>query len=152
MGNIVEKAKKFAEERHAGQFRRDGVTPYFRHLLRVVNLSQQNRQIIMCGYEREDRYEILMAVAYLHDIIEDGKATRDELEEMFGVTVAQYVKLLTHNPKKDYFEYIRKIKSFGYGVEIIKLADILDNLSDSPTEKQVKKYSKALKIFLGFEE
>jgi len=152
MDNTIEKAKKFAEERHKGQFRRDGVTPYFEHVRRVAELVSGSKIIkTMRSDGNIEGSDSFVAIAYLHDVVEDGKATYEEIKEQFGFDIYLGVKMLTHDKYADYFNYIKdNVK--GYSIDFIKHADLLDNLSDSPTEKQVKKYSKALKILLGFEE
>ena len=35
---LLQKAYKWAKQGHAGQFRRDGVTPYFSHCEKVASL------------------------------------------------------------------------------------------------------------------
>lgn len=149
--NFYKEVLDFARKKHDGQFRFDGITPYFNHVERVANSLK--------------KYEpALFFVAALHDVIEDGRATEKEVNDFaeyiyqkyrfysFNVSeIREALQQLNHNKSVDYFEYIRAINDrYGYA-RIVKIADILDNLSDSPSPNQVKKYAKALKILLGVE-
>ena len=61
--------------------------------------------------------------------------------------VCHTIELLTKKPGQDYFDYLKAIKANRLATEV-KIADIIDNLSDDPTEKQMKKYVKALAFLL----
>jgi hypothetical protein len=123
---------KFAEQRHEGQFRRDGITPYFMHCIKVASLVESDMQ---------------KAVSYCHDLIEDGRATYEELREL-DEGLAMFVLQLTHKEGQDYFKYIGSINGLA---KIVKIADIVANLSDSPSEKQIQKYYDALIILTNKE-
>ena len=123
-----------ATEWHSGQYRRDGVTPFIVHPSRVA---------ASCG---EDK--LAACVAWLHDVIEDTQATHQLLREA-GVhdRIVNMVVWLTHDPQDTYDEYIDSIAR-GLGnktVAKVKLLDILDNVTDAPTNKQ-KYYDAVLKI------
>jgi len=137
----TEQVKELAHKLHEGHFRRDGVTPYFAHLERVANRVGN-------GDSRND--EIIKQIAYLHDSIEDGRASRFELIR-HGVdpTVIEGVLALTKDKYDDYLEYIKTLEYTHSYIRDIKIADILDNLSDSPSKKQIIKYAKALLILHG---
>ena len=129
----LEEVREFARQCHEGQFRRDGVTPYFNHCEKVASLLED--------FDSK-------AIAYCHDLIEDGKATYDQIEEKFGEYLAGSVFILTHRQDENYFKYLKRIKESSIsGNEVkVKIADIVANLSDSPSEEQVKKYYRALVI------
>lgn len=128
------RARDLAIRSHAGQFRRDGKTPYINHVGDVVKRSNGSAYI--------------SSVAWLHDILEDTKLTEDDLREMgFPEVVVESVSLLTHHPDENYQSYIERIRANRYARQV-KIADILSNLSDDPTPKQVKKYAKALSILI----
>ena len=129
MKYIIEKAREFATKKHSGQYRRDGVTPYIVHPEKVASMFDDN--------------STKKIVALLHDTIEDTDTTYEEISELFGQGIADDVITLTHNWDETYDEYINKVKKSIFCTEI-KIADIVCNLSDNPTEKQIKKYYKTL--------
>jgi (p)ppGpp synthase/HD superfamily hydrolase len=134
-------AKEFAKEKHKNHFRRDGVTPYFNHLEDVASLVK---------HLTHD--EFLIGVAYLHDCVEDLHCDLPDIENEFDSETSRYVDVLTHKKSQNYEKYIKNIKEAGDSFCAIKIADILSNLSDNPTKKQVKKYAEALKVLLGYKE
>lgn len=122
-------ALKIATQAHKGQFRKDGVTPYISHPIRVAQ-------------QFKDDYRKTIAV--LHDVLEDT----DQDLSMFPKKVTDVLKILTK--KGDYFSYIKKISENEIATQI-KIADILDNLADDCfqiPDSQIKKYYKALKILI----
>lgn len=127
----VQIAANIAALAHHGQFRHDGVTPYIIHPGRVASrLKSESAEII--------------ATAWLHDVLEDTGLTRDELVER-GVKpeVAHAVVCLTKMPGEPYENYLRVVKANPIARKV-KIADMLDNLSDSPSERQIRKYAKGL--------
>lgn len=147
MSTQIEKAKAFAQEIHKGHFRRDGVTPYFSHLEAVVkNCNDLLNLNFSAGLYIGNNDDIISA-AWLHDSVEDGKTNLQDIETNFGVGVRILIQLLTHNKGEDYFDYIRRANKFADS-RMIKIADVLANLADSPTQKQLVKYTEALKILI----
>ena len=133
----IELAKKIAFEKHNGQFRRDGVTPYINHPAEVVRLLEKSNA---------SAHEI--AAGWLHDVIEDTGTTLEELTNL-GVSedVLFIVGYLTRLQQESYEDFIKRIYP-SVRASKIKVADIIANLNDDPTPKQVKKYAKALKTLL----
>ena len=132
-------AQEIATLAHKGQFRRDGVTPYIKHPEAVAALVGEMS-------------EFVIDAAWLHDVLEDTEFTEEELLMMHvDSVVVDAVKLLSHKKGEPYLEYIERLFSsdeLHYMVaRRVKLADIITNLSDKPTERQKEKYHKALKIF-----
>jgi len=139
--DIVLGAKKFAQEKHKNQKRKDGVTPYSDHLEGVVNRLKN------LGVTDKD----VLCTAWLHDIIEDTDVTFDQINERFGREIAVMVLSLSKDqniPKKDReMQYINQLKDAPLKTKIIKLCDISANLKDlanapiSKTQKnkQIKK-------------
>ena len=69
---LVERAFAFSEHAHQGQFRKSG-EPYITHPLAVASILSQWR-IDAQG----------LAAALLHDVMEDTKVTKTEIESSFG--------------------------------------------------------------------
>ena len=131
---ILKKTYKWAKKGHAGQFRRDGVTPYFSHCEKVASLLNTEEE---------------KAVAYCHDLLEDNRCSYEDLAYNVSESIANTCELLDKKGLH-YFDYITLLKeSDSKNVIRIKVADIVANLSDNPTEKQIEKYNKALQILIG---
>lgn len=146
--DMVLSAKKFAQEKHKNQKRKDGVTPYSDHLEGVVNRLKN------LGITNKDA----LCAAWLHDTIEATDVTFDQINERFGREVAVIVLSLTKDqniPKKDReVQYINQLREASIQTKIIKLCDISANLKDlsnapiSKTQKnkQVKKILYYLRV------
>lgn len=123
---LVLDAIAFATRQHAGQLRKDNVTPYISHPLRVMTILSTSFGV--------DDPETL-AAAVLHDVIEDTKVDYDDLYEQFGQRVAEYVALLTKDsrlPEETREErYLQGIADGPIEVKLCKLADAYDNVLDS---------------------
>ena len=124
---ISDFAKSFATEKHEGQFRADNATPYITHPVEVDKLVRK--------YEESDNIERLVAVAYLHDVLEETDATYYELVENFGHDIASMVLELTNIEemkneigKHKYLAY--KLNNMTSYALTIKLCDKLHNISD----------------------
>lgn len=145
--NDPSKAEEIATHWHAGQFRRDGVTPYIEHPRKVVRILR-----IMCSrYEGDQGYHWLfnqiLCIGWLHDILEDTPCDLALLKQHFTDTVVSCVEILTKPPTLPYHLFIDRINNFGPSqAGIVKIADITANLTDSPTEVQCDKYFRALAI------
>ena len=80
-------AASFAAKKHRYQKRKgDDAEPYVNHPLEVANL--------LANIGKVDDYDILIA-AVLHDTIEDTETTKEELTELFGAKVSDYVMEVT---------------------------------------------------------
>ncbi|MBV9126760.1 MAG: bifunctional (p)ppGpp synthetase/guanosine-3',5'-bis(diphosphate) 3'-pyrophosphohydrolase [Verrucomicrobia bacterium] len=128
------RAASFAARKHRGQTRADGATPYFSHVARVTLILSH-----VFGVNDADT----LTAAFLHDTIEDTATDYDELEEVFGRTVADYVVALTKNvmlpKKKREAEYEERLVAAPENVKIAKMADIYDNLSDRVNSPKIVK-------------
>jgi len=134
--NIVKLAKQTATSAHAGHFRRDGVTTYITHPENVA------ARVAWLG-------SIYETVAWLHDVIEDTDITLENLKELgFSFEVLLAVSLLTKKKGQSYKDYLESIKSNPVALGV-KSADIMSNLSDSPTARQVDKYTEGMKVLFG---
>lgn len=126
MTTKIERAKLLATNAHSNHFRRDGKTPYINHPAQVV------QTLLNWGITDED----IISAAWLHDTVEDTNLTCEEIEAQIGSIVAGYVWSLTKVKRedKDYDkaeqDYISKISNGPREIKLIKLADIMANLSD----------------------
>lgn len=132
--SMIYAAETFARVCHAGQFRRDGITPYITHPEAVVAmLSGQPDEVI--------------ATAWLHDVMEDSEATHADMEAIgIPANVIEAVATLTKGCESypDYLEFV-KANQFA---RVVKIADMLHNLTSSPSPKQVEKYVNGI-LFLS---
>ena len=126
---LVDLAEVIAKAAHAGQFRRDGVTPYIVHPKAVAD-SLENV-----------RYK---AVAWLHDVLEDTAVSKYDLM-VYGVPadVIEAVEILTKKKNQPYEEYLKVVKE-NVMAKAVKIADMKANLADSPTKNQILKYTQGL--------
>jgi len=123
---LLNKAYVYAMQKHGSQKRASG-DPYFSHPLEVA--------AILTDMHLD---EATIAVALLHDTIEDTTATRQEIDELFGPEMGALVEGLTKLKKLDLVskkaeqaENLRKLLlaiSEDIRVLLVKLADRLHNM------------------------
>ena len=123
---LLNKAYVYAMQKHGHQKRASG-DPYFSHPLEVA--------AILTDMHLD---EATIAVALLHDTIEDTTATRAEIDELFGPDMGKLVEGLTKLKKLDLVskkaeqaENLRKLLlaiSEDVRVLLVKLADRLHNM------------------------
>ncbi len=125
-------AERIATEAHAGQFRRGGVRPYIEHPRAVAG---------RVGDELEAQ-----VVAWLHDVLEDCDVSVSQLREQ-GIPdrCIEAVVLLTKPKGVDYEQYLERVAESPLA-RTVKIADMISNLADNPSEKQLKKYAKGLVV------
>lgn len=120
-----EKALVFAAQKHRGHLRKSTAIPYIAHLLQVAGL------VLEFGGNEEEAI-----AALLHDTVEDGKATLDELRDAFGDSVAQIVEgcsdtTLEHGRKEPWWQrkraYIDRLPTQPESVRLVCAADKLHN-------------------------
>ncbi len=132
---IIKVAENIARKAHQGQFRRDGITPYIVHPERVVSRLSENSEA--------------QAVAWLHDVLEDtGISEKSLLDAGITENIVAAVKVLTKSDGIDYENYLIKVRDNDLARKV-KVEDMLDNLSDSPTKKQIVKYARGLLVLLS---
>lgn len=123
-------AREVAEYAHKGQYRRDGITPYIEHPAKVaLRVKEQGEEAIAC--------------AYLHDVIEDTTITEKMLRLTFPDSVVDAVVVMTKKKGVSYEAYLAGVKANPIARKV-KIADMLANLADAPTDKQIVKYAKGL--------
>lgn len=116
--------------------RRDGCTPYIDHPASVAKWL----------FRKPDDF---IATSWLHDVLEDTVATIETFQE-YGVDqhIIDAVILLSKNLSgMDTMDYLNRIKANGIARQV-KIADMICNLADNPTEDQIKKYIKRLKFLI----
>lgn len=121
------KAISLAARAHQGQTRKDNKTPYMSHVFRV-------QTIIQCCFQIHD--EDILTAAVLHDTIEDTTIDFDDLAEEFGDMIAEWVGALSKDSRLEYDErekkYCAVLENSCWQVQVIKLADVFDNVLDIP--------------------
>lgn len=125
MSDIAYEAMIFARDVHKDQRRKYTNNPYSDHLAEVAG--------IVATVENPNIRGTMVAVAWLHDCMEDQGVSYETLEELFGTVVAQGVFLLSDLEKGNRAE--RKAKSRerlskaqGW-IQTIKCADLISNTS-----------------------
>lgn len=126
--NLVEKAKAFATQKHGEIDHRRKYTnePYINHPAAVVEILKSS----VFGVSDE-----MLAVAWLHDTVEDTNATYNEILDNFGMDVLIGIDWLTdkYTDKKTGNRAVRKMlecRRMIYApnwVKTIKIADLIDN-------------------------
>ncbi len=133
---LTRKAMVVAYNAHMNQFDKAGV-PYIYH---PIHLAEQMETETEC------------IVALLHDVVEDTDITFKDLEKEFPKDSIEALKLLTHDKKVDYMEYIKAIKKNDIAKKV-KIADLIHNSDETRLENitikdisRKEKYKKALDI------
>ena len=145
---LLNKAYVYAMQKHGHQKRASG-DPYFSHPLEVA--------AILTDMHMD---EATIAVALLHDTIEDTTATRAEIDELFGPEIGKLVEGLTKLKKLDLVskkaeqaENLRKLLlaiSEDVRVLLVKLADRLHNmrtLDHVPEAKRLRIAEETMEIY-----
>ena len=145
---LIRKAFDLAVEAHSEQRRKTG-EPYIYHPIAVAKIVAD--EIGLGG--------TAIAAALLHDVVEDTDFTVEDIEQLFGETVARIVNGLTKisNLKKDNASiqaenYRKMLLTLNDDVRVIliKIADRLHNMqtmSSMPNHKQLLKSSETLFIY-----
>lgn len=126
---FVGRALAFALEKHAGQKRKGRDIPYASHPVRVAGLVLEH------GGDAAQ-----LAIALLHDVIEDCGVSEAELETRFGGEVARAVRALsdvlegdTPDRKSPWRErktrFVARLAEVDARARLVAACDKLDNLS-----------------------
>jgi (p)ppGpp synthase/HD superfamily hydrolase len=98
----------------------------------------------------------MLITALLHDTIEDTTTDFDDLAERFGNEIAQWVAYLSKDKRLQEDEreqaYIAGLKKAPWQVQICKLADLYDNLTDLPRQPADKQARSLKRYEQYFEE
>ena len=145
---LIHRAVEYADAKHCHQKRKDG-SPYIIHPLAVAEI------VVEMGLDTD-----AVLGALLHDCIEDTDASHEEIEKLFGTSVAELVEGVTKLTRTDFtsteeaqMENLRKMfmaMSKDIRVVLIKIADRLHNMRTmqyQTPEKQVKKCRETMDIY-----
>lgn len=138
--NIITKAARYAKRAHTGQFRKYNGTPYWLHPARVAGL--------VSAFTDDER---VIAVAWLHDVIEDTDLTYMNIDLDFGEFIATRVQVLTklkpqefnrdqrnaaYNRQLRWSQHVWNVTRPGEiaPTTLVKLADRYDNLREMDYE------------------
>ena len=137
---LIDRAVAYADAKHEHQKRKDG-SPYIIHPLAVAEI------VCEMGLDID-----AILGALLHDCFEDTDASHDDIEKIFGQTVAELVEGVTKLTKANFstteqaqMENLRKMfmaMSKDIRVVLIKIADRLHNMRtmqyQSPAKQLIK--------------
>ena len=145
---LIDRAVEYANAKHQYQKRKDG-SPYIIHPLAVAEVVAE------IGLDMD-----AILGALLHDCIEDTDASHEEIEKIFGATVAELVEGVTKLTRTDFttseqaqMESLRKMfmaMSKDIRVVLIKIADRLHNMRTMQYQtpaKQIKKCRETMDIY-----
>ena len=138
MQQEIKKAWQIAKEVHKDQ-KRFNHQPYINHVKEVVKILKE------LGFAYEPN---IIIPAILHDTVEDGGFKYQKIiGREFTDDIALRVYLLTHYSEFSYEKYIERMLHVKDCV-IIKIADMLQNLTETPKERQKEKYRKAFPMLI----
>ncbi len=145
---LINKAVDYASAKHQAQKRKDG-SPYIIHPLAVAQIVAE------MGLDCD-----AVLGALLHDCIEDTDASHEDIERIFGSTVAELVEGVTKLTRANFstseqaqMENLRKMfmaMSKDIRVVLIKIADRLHNMRTmqyQTPEKQLKKCRETMDVY-----
>ena len=128
--------------------------PYIAHItcvaMEVINACEKSSL-------DEEKANLAISCALLHDVIEDANITYDELYMKFGEKVANGVEALTKDKtiaskQEQMKDSIERLLTQPYEVQMVKLADRITNLGIPPKHwdnDKIKKYQKEASLILS---
>ena len=145
---LIDRAVDYANQKHKLQKRKDG-SPYIIHPLAVAQIVAE------MGLDCD-----AILGALLHDCIEDTDASHEDIEKIFGPTVAELVEGVTKltrancsSSEQAQMENLRKMfmaMSKDIRVVLIKIADRLHNMRTmqyQTPEKQIQKCRETMDVY-----
>lgn len=126
---LTKRAAEIAYNAHMGQRDKAGM-PYIFHPYRVA--EQMKDEATACA-------------ALLHDVAEDTAVTLDDLAKEFPPEIIGALRLLTHDPKDDYMDYVAKIKKNPIA-RAVKIEDLKHNSDISRMSEDSPLYERALAL------
>lgn len=131
--NPIDIALRIATSAHAGQLDRDGY-PVILHPLTVG----------LMGHTDEEKM-----AGFLHDVVEDTSYSfEDLLHEGIPTGVVNALRILTHQPGTDYFDYVQSIIDSQNPIALqVKYNDLQHNFQRGKDYPDLqKKHGKALEM------
>jgi (p)ppGpp synthase/HD superfamily hydrolase len=126
LGPRLQRAFRYAAEKHAGQTRKQSAVPYLSHLMAVAAL------VLEAGGDED-----LAIAALLHDVVEDcgGMPRLREVRKHFGRRAAKIVEGCTDSfgePKPEWMKrkkgYLREVKHADAETRLVSASDKLHNV------------------------
>ena len=137
---LWQEAAAFAAYAHRNQTRNDK-RPYVSHCFRVAMTVN-----LVFGFDDSE----VLAGALLHDTIEDCDVDYDDVLEVFGRNVADYVAVMTKDMRLEEpireVAYDNQLANGPWQGRLIKLADVYDNFTDSSADKRTTYIEKIQRI------
>ncbi|MCW9731918.1 HD domain-containing protein [Avibacterium sp. 20-15] len=135
------KAELLARQLHANQVDKAGKA-YVEHLQSVVNGLVQ---------PTDDE----LAVAWLHDVVEDTVISLEQIKAEFGATIANAIDAITKRENEPYEAYLNRVRSNDIARKV-KISDLAHNMDLSRLKevrdkdlKRREKYKKAMAFLLN---
>ena len=89
---------------------------------------------------------VLRQAGYLHDLVEDGHATLEEVRALLGAEVAEAVEAVTRRQGETYADFVARAAAHPMGRQV-KLADVRNNLATLPEGDSLgRRYRRALEV------
>jgi len=126
LGPRLQRAFRYAAEKHDGQTRKQTAVPYLSHLMAVASL------VLEAGGDED-----LAVAALLHDVVEDcgGMPRLREIRKQFGPRVAKIVEGCTDSfgePKPEWIDrkkdYLREVRHADAETRLVSASDKLHNV------------------------
>ena len=143
---MIESAKRLAEQSHRGQFRKQTGNEFIEHPLAVAEIVASST----------DDAETI-AAALLHDVLEKTDVNASQLRQRFGDLVADVVIACTEDPSLSCYadrkrDLRRKAIAAGRPASLIYGADRVANLRDWTTLEQSERVEVGAKLGTDFDE
>jgi (p)ppGpp synthase/HD superfamily hydrolase len=126
LGARLQRAFRYAAEKHLGQARKQTAVPYLSHLMSVAGL------VLEAGGDED-----MAIAALLHDVVEDcgGMPRLREIRKQFGSRVTKIVEGCTDTfvvPKPEWLlrkkNYVREVKRADAETRLVSASDKLHNV------------------------
>ena len=143
----------FAALAHGEQKTPKGL-PYIAHItcvaMEVINACEKSQL-------EQNKTDLAISCALLHDVIEDTNITYDEIYVKFGDKIANGVEALTKDKTKSakqeqMKDSLERLLAQPYEIQMVKLADRITNLGIPPKHwdnEKMKKYQEEASLILS---
>lgn len=143
------KVLRYASRAHVKQFTFENL-PYVTHIVGVTN------EVIHACLESnidDEKTNLAISVSLLHDILEKTRISYDDIFNEFGYDIAEGVDAMSKNydldKKEQFSDHMERLLSQPYEIQMIKLADRINNLCIEPQlwdEDEIIDYLKESKL------